>query len=188
MKIEKALVEEYMSPDGIYAKPKLTLTIDGALPKGVKVEQADEDHVVRVTGWKYSFLADMLVLGTDPDRHLHLNTFFPGRNWFAVEVNQHPHAWQWYLPLDRARRELARHQQDWTLVPDAAYAEQSLVVWRLREKELTCKGKPSWSLVTDYPFCGNPAVHEIRRGDYYIPLCQDHLTQFTAEAARRRAK
>lgn len=190
MKIVHVSVEELIT-GGVYLKPQLTIELDlkvgESLPDPTPVQQADEEERVRVEGVKYSFLADLKVLGTDLDRPLWLNNYFPGKPWVHVRVNGFQPVAQWYIPLDRARKEMHKHITDWELVVDDTHAQAGQLVWRLRQKELICKARDT-SGNPRRVFCEAPAVHEIRRGNYYIPLCRVHLDLFTAEAARKRIR
>lgn len=187
MKIERAVVEEYIGPNGLYAKPRLRLDLDSrTLPKSVPTGVA-RDGAATVHGRRYSFLADLFVVGATDGTH-HVNIYYPGRPWFPVTVNFMQPKYQWYIPLDRARKELTKHQTDWQIVPDDAFAVQGDLVWRLQEKELTCRARNERPQVVDQVFCGTPATTEIRRYDYYIPLCSDHHMKLTAEMMRTRGK
>jgi len=186
MKIERAIVEERMSPTGIYTKPKLTLELDvRVLPKSSPAGVA-RGGAVQVHGRRHSFLADLYVVGAEDNGADHINNFYPGRPWFPVQVNHVNPEYQWYIPLDRARKELARHQSDWRIVTDDAFAVQGDLVWRLQEKVLTCRGRGEHYTVPDLPFCGAPASTEIRRLDYYIPLCDVHLRELIKSRGNKR--
>lgn len=186
MKIERAVVEEMIGPNGVYAKPRLRLTLDDRiLPKSVPIRSVRGASLV-VHGRKHSFLADLFVVGHEHDGENHLNKFYPGRPFFPVDVNFVQPEYQWYIPLDRARKELAKHQADWRIVADDAFAVQGDLVWRLQEKELLCKAPSESDVAVSGPFCLNPATTEVRRHDYYIPLCPDHHRKLTVEMSKSR--
>jgi hypothetical protein len=186
MKIERAIVEESISPSGIYMKPKLTLELDvRSLPKSTPAG-VSRGGSIQVYGKRFSFLADLHVVGQEDNVSDHINNFYPGRPWFPVQVNHLNAEYQWYIPLDRARKELARHQNDWRIVTDDAAVVQGDLVWRLQEKSLTCRARGEHYTVPDVLFCGAPASTEIRRLDYYIPLCDVHLTELIKSRGNRR--
>lgn len=186
MKIERAIVEEHMSPSGIYTKPKLTLELDvRVLPKSTSAGVA-RGGAIKVHGRRHSFLADLYVVGSEDNGPDHINNFYPGRPWFPVQVNHVNPEYQWYIPLDRARKELTRHQNDWRIVTDDAFAVQGDLVWRLQEKELLCKAPSERDVAVGEPFCLNPASTEIRRLDYYIPLCRIHLGELIKSRGNKR--
>jgi hypothetical protein len=189
VKIDRVAVEEYMNPHGIYAAPRLRVDIDvQSLPKGDEFVQMN-DGAIAVRGFKYSFLADLYVVGVESGVGADLvNSHFPGAPWFPVVVNFHEPTWQWYLPLDRARKELGKYQRDWTITVDEDFAKQGKIVWRLREKNLLCKARDEHARAGDYPFCNAPAVTEIRRQGYYIPLCTVHHQRLTADTIRKRGQ
>lgn len=190
MKIDKVTVEESMSPRGIYNKPRLTLQLAipdrDQLPNGQTVYGYDDEHVLRVQGKKYSFLADLAVIGFD-DQSLKINRYFRGRPWFEVSVNFLDPNYRWYIPLDRARSELKKRVYNWELVVDDAFAVQGELVWRLREISLTCKAPKEYTGGSS-PFCMQNAVTEVRWAEqYYIPLCREHHDLLTAKVHKAKA-
>lgn len=197
MKITRVTVEEYMGPDGIYAAPRLRVDLDvqklqpleRKLPQPTPVTVTNERGTTVVTGQKYSFLGDLAVIGGMLVDHpeFSLNGYFPGRPWLPVVVNLFKSNHAWYLPLERARRELNRWQSDWQIVPSDWHAQLGFTWWRLQEKELTCRAPASIQGVS-YPFCYSKAVTEIWRNDHYIPLCHDHHSELTAKSIRAGRK
>lgn len=186
MKITRVAVEEYTGPDGLYAAPRLRIDLDikRPLPRGLKVQQGDEHHVVRVEGMRYSFLGDMVVIGTHEESLFRLNRYFEGNPWVPVVVNFHTPEHQYFIPLARARRELKRWQSDWELVPSDWHAQRAYPWWRLRERDLTCRAMVERNGQSHRGFCFAKAKVEVWIRDHYIPLCAQHHTEQTVNRGR----
>lgn len=157
--------------------PKLTLDLSvKVLPEPVELLELE------VTGTKFSFLADMHMLAGHGSE-FEINKFFPGRPWMSVEVNKQVPINRWYIPLDRARRELERHESKWGLELVDYYAvHYGALVWHPVLKQPRCRYYDS----EFKHFCPFNADRKVWYGTHYVPLCTGHHREVQRVAAAKR--
>lgn len=205
MKLESLFIREGIGPDGLYAKPSVCLDVESnpnyqgpheeiELGRAMSVLMCDEHDTPKVQGKKHSFLADLNVI--DGNGAAGVNRYCPGKPWVEVDrvesmlydntIIRLEAKYQWYIPLDRARREIARHFPDWELVVDDGAAFHGLVRWRPRMRRPRCRANIGPVGRGHSPFCNDLAVTEVSHRDWYIPLCELHQEKLQRKIVQDR--